>query len=362
MKNLFILILFATSQLVFGQSPLLPIWANDFDYIEEAVEKVTDGPNPLENIVVAGDLVINEFMAINQTSVADQNGEYDDWIELYNNTDSTLSLSGLYLTDNPVDSSRWFFPDTIIDPHGFLIIWADNDSFQVGLHASFRLSGNGESIYLGYDNGLVIDSIIFNDQNQDISFSRIPNGTGNFQPSPPSFSAINSGFVVNDTLVPGSLVINEFMAENQNRFFDQNGESDDWIELYNNTDTTLSLFGLFLSDDSTLPSKWAFPDTSIQPMSFLIIWADEDLNQNGLHANFRLSNNGEFLSLAYADGTMIDSVSFGIQDNDTTFGRFPNGTGSFGLMYPTFGKSNGFFTAIDRDLSESSARIYLTQP
>ena len=123
MKNLFILILFATSQLVFGQSPLLPIWANDFDYIEEAVEKVTDGPNPLENIVVAGDLVINEFMAINQTSVADQNGEYDDWIELYNNTDSTLSLSGLYLTDNPVDSSRWFFPDTIIDPHGFLIIW-----------------------------------------------------------------------------------------------------------------------------------------------------------------------------------------------------------------------------------------------
>ncbi|MCB0853840.1 MAG: T9SS type A sorting domain-containing protein, partial [Bacteroidetes bacterium] len=107
-----------------------------------------------------------------------------------------------------------------------------------------------------------------------------------------------------------------------------------------------------------LPSKWAFPDTSIQPMSFLIIWADEDLNQNGLHANFRLSNNGEFLSLAYADGTILDSVSFGIQDNDTTFGRFPNGTGSFGLMYPTFGKSNGFFTAIDTDLSESSARIY----
>jgi hypothetical protein len=358
MKNTLLLLLVSAFHFSFAQSPLLPAWASELSMLEKALDEFpAPKDNPTENIL-SGDLVINEFMAINQSSVSDQDGEFDDWIELYNNTNSSISLTGVYLADSPEDSSRWFLPDTVIAANDFLIIWADNDSFQSGLHASFRLSGNGESLYLGQDNGPIIDSVIFDDQNQDISLSRIPNGTGDFQPSPPSFSAVNSGFVVNDTLVPGSVVINEFMADNLDRFPDQDGEFDDWIELYNNTDTVLSLNGLFLSDDPAIPAKWAFPDTVIQPMGFLIIWADDDLNQTGLHANFRLSNNGEFLSFAYADGTILDSVTFGVQDNDTTYGRFPNGSGEFGLMYPTFGKSNGFFTSINQDLKDQQVHIY----
>ncbi len=78
-------------------------------------------------LFVTGDLVINEFMAINNTIVADQNGEYDDWIELYNNSSSPISLNGYYLTDNENDLTKWIFPDTSIGANDYLIIWADND-------------------------------------------------------------------------------------------------------------------------------------------------------------------------------------------------------------------------------------------
>jgi spore coat protein CotH len=131
--------------------------------------------------VSAGDIVINEFMAKNKKTITDPAGEYDDWIELYNNTNSNISLSGFYLSDSFTQPTKWQFPDTASIPaKGYLLVWADEDTGQAGYHASFKLSDSGEEIMLSNANLNVIDSVTFGQQTADYSSARIPNGTGSF--------------------------------------------------------------------------------------------------------------------------------------------------------------------------------------
>lgn len=143
---------------------------------------------------ITGDLVINEFMASNDATATDQDGEYDDWIELYNNGTSMLDLSGYYLTDDASAMTKWTFPDgTSIEPDGYLIIWADDDLDQEGLHANFKLSASGESVILLDSDTIVVDAIDYQEQTTDISYARIPNGTGDFQMTSPTFNSENIG-------------------------------------------------------------------------------------------------------------------------------------------------------------------------
>ena len=145
----------------------------------------------------------------------------------------------------------------------------------------------------------------------------------------------------------GEVVINEFLADNTAGATDPAGELEDWIELYNNTAFEVNLTGLYLSDNPDNPSKWAFPSGTVIPAhGYLIVWADEDGSQTGLHANFKLKASGEFVSLATSDGAILDSLSFGEQDVDRSFGRYPNGTGSFTDMPPTFAAENMLTTAV----------------
>jgi len=139
----------------------------------------------------AGDLVINEFMASNDATAADQDEEYDDWIELYNNSSSTIDLEGYFLSDDAEDLMQWAFPEgTQIEANGYLIVWADGDE-QSGLHANFKLSASGESIFLVDAEGEIVDEVSYVDQTTDVSYGRIPNGTGDFQSMNPTFNAKN---------------------------------------------------------------------------------------------------------------------------------------------------------------------------
>ncbi len=143
------------------------------------------------DLIISGDLVINEFMASNQNTVADQDGEYDDWLELYNNSSSPVNLSGYYLSDDQLQRYKWMLPDTTIEAGDYLIIWADNDTTQNGLHASFKLSASGESIVLSDNLGNTLDEVLFTQQQSDMTTGRYPNGTGSFIEMPPTFNAEN---------------------------------------------------------------------------------------------------------------------------------------------------------------------------
>ena len=155
-----------------------------------------------------------------------------------------------------------------------------------------------------------------------------------------SFSPERAAYEFYTLSVSGDLVINEFMASNSTTVMDPDSEYDDWIELYNNTESNIPLKGYFLSDDGDDLSQWAFPDTTISANGYLIVWADKDESQQGLHANFKLSSSGETIYLCNSDTTIIDEVTYSDQETDLSYGRYPNGTGSFIQMSPTFGSEN----------------------
>jgi hypothetical protein len=139
------------------------------------------------------------------------------------------------------------------------------------------------------------------------------------------------------------VVLNEFLARNSMSNTDPNGEYDDWLELYNPTSNTVDLAGHYLTDDRDNLTRWQFPeDTSLMaPSTFLVVWCDDDEEQEGLHANFRLDGDGEFLALVSVDGvTILDSITFGEQTDDISFGRHPDGFESWRFLYPSPGTSN----------------------
>jgi hypothetical protein len=143
------------------------------------------------------------------------------------------------------------------------------------------------------------------------------------------------------TLTPGTLVVNEIMAQNTSTVTDPAGDYSDWFELYNNSSNTISLDNLYASDSSTNLLKWEFPlGITMEPYSYLIVWADQDLTQTGLHADFKFSSGGENCILSYPNGTIIENVSFGIQTANMGYARNPNGTGSFVIQAPTFNANN----------------------
>lgn len=155
---------------------------------EHDYHKITASPN----VMINNDLVINEFLASNLLNQADQNGEFDDWIELYNNTANAISLNGYYLTDDSLNLLQWAFPDTSIAANGYLIVWADKDDFQSGLHADFKLSSTGESIYIINSVLEIINKVDFTTQTTDIAYARHPNGTGPFVNQTPTFGSTNN--------------------------------------------------------------------------------------------------------------------------------------------------------------------------
>ncbi len=132
--------------------------------------------------VLAQDLFINEFLAVNVNDLADEHGEYDDWLEIYNHGETAIDVGGLYLTDNLDEPLKWQIPSddpalTTIPAKGFLLLWCDGTPSQGTLHTNFRLSSGGEAIGL-YDasDARFLDSVDFGEQYSDVSRGRLPDG------------------------------------------------------------------------------------------------------------------------------------------------------------------------------------------
>ena len=105
----------------------------------------------------AAGVVISEFMALNNTTLTDEDGTYSDWIELYNSSGSAVNLGGWYLTATAGNLTKWQFPATNLPPHQFLVVFASNKDRRVPgapLHTNFKLSGSGEYLALVQPDGV----------------------------------------------------------------------------------------------------------------------------------------------------------------------------------------------------------------
>lgn len=174
------------------------VWATEHGIVDGslAVNAFAGGSWPLTLHPEAEipDLVINEFLASNLSGLADEDGQFGDWIEVKNRTDSPQSLAGWSLTDDPEQPGRWPFPDVTVSAGGHLVVFASGKDRRVAeseLHTNFKLSRTGE--YLGLFNNerprSVVDAItVFPEQRGDASYGRDPLDVWRYyqQPTPGS--------------------------------------------------------------------------------------------------------------------------------------------------------------------------------
>ncbi|MBL7014279.1 MAG: CotH kinase family protein [Candidatus Marinimicrobia bacterium] len=161
------------------------------------------------------------------------------------------------------------------------------------------------------------------------------------------------------------ILINELLAKNDDVIVDEYGEYDDWIEIVNFGENPVELDGYYLTDNSSNFTKWSFPISNIviEPNEYLIVWTDNDDEQGDLHTNFKLSASGEFIALVSPDGsTIIDSITFGQQTADISFGRVETDQDVWDFLTPTPGTINQSLNTIESSILALNPKLGLPYP
>jgi hypothetical protein len=273
---------------------------------------------------------INELEPVNISGITDEFGQRDPWIELYNAGTAAVNLDGWYLSDSVTNLTRWAFPSTAtIQPGQRLIVWLDAQIGNSQLHASFRAAAQTGTIALvaPFDGApTVIDSVNYAGVPNDRSIGRYPDGdnTG-FE----LFYNSTPGAANDDTSPTLPLFINEWMASNSTIADPTDNHFDDWFEIYNPNDAAVDLTGYMLTDNLADPrERYIIPNGwTIGAGQFMLIWADNDspTNATQLHVPFKLDRLGENIGLFAPNGALVDSITFGVQTNNISQGRFPDG-------------------------------------
>jgi len=281
-------------------------------------------------------LVISEVMAANSSAVPDENGEFGDWLELYNGTGADLDMEGVMLT-NRTDRITFPFPSYTLKAGERVIVFA-TDSYQLDpslpFHGKFKLSSAGDHIYLYDPEMYLIDELATPTLTADSSYALTgvdEDGVRHYETTTyysPGYENTEEGFVayrMANATESGALVINEVCPDPRIGIPDEDGEIVDWIELKNNTDQPISLTGYYLSDKENKPMKWRFPDGATIPAGgyYLVFCSGKDkLQHNGIpHTSFSISAERESVVISDGYGRLVDRVSIENVPVDHSYGR-----------------------------------------
>ena len=271
-----------------------------------------------------GNLAINEVCADNRTIIIN-GGSTPDYVELLNRGATTLDISGLTMTDDPLVPAKYTFPaGTTIAAGATLIVWCDSDLTAPGLHTGFSLDAGGQSLAI-YNAGALTDYITFGLQAPDLPIGRVPNGSGTFTLIAPSPGATNVAKTLGTT---ANLRVNEWMANP--------AAGNDWFELYNADANPVALSGLYLSDTASDLKVTKVPALSYIAGKGYNKFIADSTTSGGNHCNFKLASGGESIVLTNTDGTsQLNAITFGAQAQGVSQGRLPDGAGTYALFPQT---------------------------
>lgn len=260
-------------------------------------------------LLLAGELIISEFMAANASTLADADGEYSDWIEIHNEGPAAASLANWYLTDKPGNLAKWRFPDVTLQPDGYLVVFASGKNRATPgqeLHTNFSLDADGEYLALVEPDGSTIAwQMAFGHQERDISCGIDPDAPGR----PMRFFATASPGRRN---ARAEVVINEIHYDPYIKT-----ELVEFIELYNPGCADVDLSGASF----TSGIRWTLPaGTVLQAGKYLVIAPHPAQFQ----AKFgyaaigppegedigALDNEGDHIILRNAAGGVLDEVEY----------------------------------------------------
>jgi len=263
--------------------------------------------------MLTGFLVLNELMSQNADTVVDEAGDHDPWLEVANPLPVAVSLAGV--TVRNLTGASHEFAEATLAGGGHLLLWADGEPGEGASHLPVLLNPAGGALVLTAPDGQDTDTVIYPALSVDTAYARVPDSTGDWQAT-----TLASPGLPNPVSLEPLLVINEFLASNENGITDETGTAEDWLELHNPGDAPVYLAGLTLTDDLADPFQWPLPDLVIEPGGFLIVWCDDDPEDGLLHATFKLSAGGEEVGLFQGD-ELLDYVVFGPQTTDVSYGR-----------------------------------------
>lgn len=291
------------------------------------------------------DVSINEIMSSNGVTIADEDGDYNDWIEIYNYGNTSINLFGYGLSDDVTEPFKWVFPTVTIQPKSFLLVWASGKNrinASLPLHTSFRISASGEALVLTKANGTKLSEVPEIALERDTSYGRSVDGNGSMQVfGAPTPNASNTGAI---PVATEKISINEFMTANEDTNADEDGDFKDWIEIYNYGTTTVDLTGFGLSNDRDNLFKWKFPAIFLTPNQYILVWASGKNKigaGNSLHTNFNISSGNDILFLTNTNGSLVSGTPVVYLEPGISYGKQPDGTGSWVYFdEPTPGSSN----------------------
>jgi len=281
---------------------------------------------------------LNEALVRNRYGLLDGSGKRYAWAEIYNSGIKPVSLSGYYLSDDKNDLFKWAFPDSIIQPGGYITVLFTGEIGKASeLRASFRLNGEDTGLYLTCENGMRVDTLCLPQAPEDVSVGRGSGGKTVFYRYPtPGKANVNGIEDVPAETYPDlkGLYISEVCAAGKVK----NG-GNDWIELHNGGEESISLGGYYLSDDQNDIKKWKLPEISVEPDGYAVIEASETAQSAGI-ANFGISSSGETIVLSDPDGNVIDAFDTGVLSAGLTSGRPGDSPGRVFFTAPTRGAKN----------------------
>jgi hypothetical protein len=189
---------------------VLPFLRTRSDYVR------SNYPDPS----VQPSIYVNEIVAKNETGITDEAGEYEDWIEIFNNSSQPVDLSGFFLSNRYADTKEWEIPaGTVVPPNGYILIWCDGEVSQGPLHASFSLDKNGEGVYLfspESSKNVWISSLVYPALNADQAWGRLPDAGFNTAqlafPTPLAANQTGSLDLVKEGFVPDAQVLHALGA------------------------------------------------------------------------------------------------------------------------------------------------------
>ena len=289
--------------------------------------KFTKGATPgAPNIVPSYDVPrLNEVLAFNRNGPS-------DWVELYNDTGSGVSLDGVSLSRRDAGAGDWTFPaGTTIKKGGTVVVRFDGNQPAGGFNTGVSLPADGGGVYLFDPDGFLAHSIEYGFQvaNQPIGMS-----AGRWQLlSEPTPGKPNAAPVA--LASPLNVVFNEWMAKPTS--------GADWFELYNPETKPVDIGGMTLTDDSTAVGrgKFTIPDRTYIPAQGWVRWLADGTAEAG-HVNFSLRGQGELLRLYGSRRSAIDEVEIFNAAEGISRGRLPDGAETLNdfPLTPTPGGSN----------------------
>ncbi|MGM9878077.1 MAG: lamin tail domain-containing protein [Bacilli bacterium] len=242
-------------------------------------------------------IVINEILAENKGNFKNNNNEYSGYIEIKNVSNETIDITNYSISNSEDVSFKWQFPSMKLKSGEVKVVYTSGISRKDGeLNSSFKLKNKDGVVVLTNNKGKVIDKVEYNNLangvayiKQGDSFFSSNSISPGYQNNVDGIKEFQKKYLVN----PSDLIINEVMNSNYSYLAQNGGNYYDWIELYNNSDKSISLKSYCLTTTTNNMCMYNLPDITLEKGKYYVIMAsgDENLsNDKYKHANFKISD------------------------------------------------------------------------